>query len=166
MLQTLSLRAKIICIFIAMTTIVLAGEGVMVWYTYRIDTMFDTMVEKEFLLYRTAQDMELALANQKGLLTYYLVDGDGKWLKSLGEHRQLFNQYLERAKAMQLNDRQQQMIDRIGNTMNIPRQKMSPSKTTRASSNWGRFPACTRSSGRSFSFYLNSAGPSARTNGD
>lgn len=113
MLRTLSLRAKIICIFIAMTAIVLAGEGVMVWYTYRIDTMFDTMVEKEFLLYRTAQDMEIALANQKGLLTYYLVDGDGKWLKSLGQHRQLFNQYLERARAMQLNDRQQRMIDRI-----------------------------------------------------
>ncbi len=41
--------------------------------------------------------MELALANQKGLLTYYLVDGDVKWLKSLGEYRQVFYQIIEQA---------------------------------------------------------------------
>ena len=111
--QTLSLRGKIIGIFVAMIGIVLVGEGGMLWYTYRMESMVATMVEKEFLLYRTAQDMELALANQKGLLTYYLVDGDPKWLKSLGQQREIFNHYLARAQAMELHADQQQIIASI-----------------------------------------------------
>ena len=86
----------------------------MLWYAYRMDAMLGTMVEKEFMLYRTAQDMELALANQKGLLTYYLVDGDGNWLKSLGQQREIFNRYLQEAKAMPLNGEQRQMLAEIG----------------------------------------------------
>ena len=113
MQNALSLRAKIIAIFIAMITIVLVGEGGMLWYTYRMDSMVSTMVEKEFLLYRTAQDMELTLANQKGLLTYYLVDGDAKWLKALGQQREIFNRYLEQARAMELQAEQQERIHLI-----------------------------------------------------
>jgi hypothetical protein len=41
----------------------------MFWYTYQIDNILSSTVEKEFVLYKTAQDMEIALANQKGLLT-------------------------------------------------------------------------------------------------
>jgi signal transduction histidine kinase len=108
--RTLSLRGKIITTFTAIITIVLIGEGWMLWYTNRIETMFGSMVDKEFLLYRTAQDMEIALANQKGLLTYYLVDGNGKWLKALGEQRQLFNHYLERTSSIDLNAWQRQQL--------------------------------------------------------
>jgi len=114
MLYTLSLRDKVLGLFIAMIVIVLVGEGGMLWYAHRMDAMLGTIVEKEFLLYRTAQDMELALANQKGLLTYYLVDGDTKWLQSLGQQREIFNRYLQEAKAMQLNGEQQQMLTKIG----------------------------------------------------
>ncbi len=114
MFHTLSLRGKILGVFITMVVMVLVGEGGMLWHTYRIDTMLGTMVEKEFLLYRTGQDMELALANQKGLLTYYLVDGDGKWLQSLGQQREIFNSYLERARALSLNAKQRDMIAGIG----------------------------------------------------
>lgn len=114
MSQASSLSGKIIGIFVGMIGIVLVGEGGMLWYTYHMEHMISTMVEKEFLLYRTAQDMELALANQKGLLTYYLVDGDPKWLKSLGQQREIFNRYLEQARAMDLHGEQQEMIARIG----------------------------------------------------
>ncbi|MFH0782606.1 MAG: ATP-binding protein [Pseudomonadota bacterium] len=119
MLHALSLRGKIIGIFIAMIVIVSVGEGGMLWYTYHMDDMLDTMVEKEFLLYRTGQDMELALANQKGLLTYYLVDGDSKWLKSLGQQREKFNRYLEQAKTMRLNAEQREMIENIAQKFDI-----------------------------------------------
>jgi signal transduction histidine kinase len=113
MLNTLSLRAKIVGIFVAMISIVLVGEGGMLWYTFSMDSMVSTMVEKEFLLYRTAQDMELTLANQKGLLTYYLVDGDSKWLKSLSQQREVFNRYLEQARAMDLHPEQRTQINLI-----------------------------------------------------
>ena len=113
MFTALSLRSKIGCIFGAMAIIVVIGGGSMLWYTRQIDTMLVSMVNKEFVLYKTAQDMELALANQKGLLTYYLVDGDAKWLKSLGEYRQIFYQIIEQTKRLELNEKQRRAIEVI-----------------------------------------------------
>jgi CHASE3 domain sensor protein len=103
----LSLRTRILAIFSAMAAIVTGGGLCMLWYTYQIDNAFCTMVNKELVLYKIAGDMELGLANQKGLLTYYLVDGDGKWLKSLGQYRQIFQQNLDKALSFDLSPEQQ-----------------------------------------------------------
>lgn len=113
MLPAWGLRSKIISIFIAMAAIVLAGGGGLFWYTYQIDRSLGAMVDKEIVLYKTAQDMELALANQKGFLTYYFVDGDGTWLESLGKYRQIFSLYLERAASLELTAAQRQTLDLI-----------------------------------------------------
>lgn len=113
MLANLSLRSKIGCIFSAMAIIVMIGGTSMLWYTHQIDTMLISIVNKEFVLYKTAQDMELALANQKGLLTYYLVDGDVKWLKTLGEYRQIFYQIIKQAQSLDLTPKQRRAIEVI-----------------------------------------------------
>ncbi len=110
----LSLRSKLGSIFIAMAVVVLLGGGSMLWYTQKMDTMLVSMVNKEFVLYKTAQDMELALANQKGLLTYYLVDGDMKWLKLLGQYRQIFYQIIEQAQSLTLTPEQRHSLEVIG----------------------------------------------------
>jgi signal transduction histidine kinase len=110
----LSLRSKLGSIFIAMAVVVLLGGGSMLWYTQKMDTMLVSMVNKEFVLYKTAQDMELALANQKGLLTYYLADGDMKWLKLLGQYRQIFYQIIEQAQSLTLTPEQRHSLEVIG----------------------------------------------------
>ena len=86
MIKHLTLRSKIFFIFMVMAAITVAGGIIMLWYTYKIDNMLVTMVQKEIVLYKAAQEMELALANQKGFLTYYFVDGNDKWLESLGKN--------------------------------------------------------------------------------
>jgi signal transduction histidine kinase len=111
---TLSLRGKIVAVFAAMVAMVMIGEAVILWYASQMNTLLATVIDHEFQLYRTAQDMELALANQKGLLTYYLVDGDNKWLQSLGEQREIFRRYLERARDLELDDQQAKRIKEIG----------------------------------------------------
>lgn len=113
MLTDLSLRSRISYIFMVMVIIVAVGGGSMFWYTNQIDTMVVSMVDKEFVLYKTAQDMELALANQKGFLTYYLVDGNGKWLKALGQYRQMFYQLLEEAQDLDLTAQQRHSLEII-----------------------------------------------------
>lgn len=116
MLSALSLRTRIVLIFSMMALVVGLGGGGMAWYTHQIDTMLVSMVQKEFVLYKTAQDMELALANQKGFLTYYLVDGDGKWLKSLGQYRQVFYQIIDQAESLELTAKQRRSIEVISDT--------------------------------------------------
>ena len=98
----LSLRAKITCIFSVIAGIVLAGGASLFWYSYQADSSIRVMVEKELFLYKAAQDMELALANQKGFLTYYFVDGDEKWLAALTTYRRIFSQAMERAVSLNL----------------------------------------------------------------
>jgi len=118
MFAAMSLRARIGCIFTAMAVIVIFGGGSMLWYTHRMDNMLLAMVNREFVLYKTAQDMELALANQKGLLTYYLVDGDVKWLQSLGEYRQVFYQIIDKARRLELTPQQKKAIEVIAEKYN------------------------------------------------
>ena len=108
MSAALSLRSKIGFIFSAMTIIVMVGGSSMLWYTRQIDAMVVSLVNKEFVLHRTAQNMELALANQKGFLTYYLIDGDVRWLKLLGEYRQIFYQFIEEAQRLELTPKQRE----------------------------------------------------------
>jgi signal transduction histidine kinase len=110
----LSLRGRIIAVFAAMVAMVMIGEAIILWYASHMNSLLATVIEREFQLYRTGQDMELALANQKGLLTYYLVDGDNKWLQSLGEQREIFRRYLERARELELDDQQERRIQAIG----------------------------------------------------
>ena len=110
MLAVLSLRSRIGIIFSAIAIIVVIGGASMLWYTHQMDTMLVSMVNKDFILYKTAQNMELALANQKGLLTYYLVDGDTKWLKSLGEYRQIFYQIIADAQRLDLTHKQREAL--------------------------------------------------------
>ena len=113
MLPVLSLRTKIISLFTGMAAIVVVAGIALLWYTYRVDTMLGTMVKKELVIYRAAQDMELALANQKGYVTYYLVDGEAKWLEALGQYRQVFAQNLTQTAALDLNVSQRQALEDI-----------------------------------------------------
>ena len=119
MLHYLTLRLKIIYIFSAMAFIALASGIGFLWYSYKIDAMLVTMVEKEVVLFKTAQDMELALANQKGFLTYYFVDGQVKWLKSLGQYREMFRQSLIRASSLNLNQGQREILEKIKSQYDI-----------------------------------------------
>ncbi|MCK5100832.1 MAG: histidine kinase, partial [Desulfobacteraceae bacterium] len=96
-----------------MAAITVAGGIIMLWYTYKIDNMLVTMVQKEIVLYKAAQEMELALANQKGFLTYYFVDGNDQWLESLGRYREIFRKSLDKAYSLQLNEQQKEHLKKI-----------------------------------------------------
>lgn len=113
MLPAWSLRLKIICILSGMAATVLAGAATLFWYTYQFDRLLEAMVDREIVLYKTVHDMEMALANQKGFLTYYFVDGDSKWLQALGKYRQIFSENLERAGALPVTGEQRRDLERI-----------------------------------------------------
>ena len=109
----ISLRAKVFYLFAAMASITLACFILILWYTHQIDNMLINMVQKEVVLYKTAHDMELALANQKGFLTYYFVDGNARWLNNLGQYREMFRQTLKSAFSFDLNEKQRQSLQNI-----------------------------------------------------
>ena len=82
-----------------MVFITLAGGFVTVWYSYKMERLLTAVTEKELAAFQTAEALEMALANQKGFVSYYFIEGDPEWLRQLGEYRQIFKERLKDAFA-------------------------------------------------------------------
>ncbi len=77
--------------------ITLMGGMVMMLYTYRMETLLNSIFSKYLTALQTAEALEIALVNQKGFVSYYFIDGDPDWLRQLGEYRQIFKERLHEA---------------------------------------------------------------------
>jgi len=78
----------------------MGGGGIMVWYTYRMQHLLSHIVDRNVATFRAALTLENALANQKGFVTYFVLDGDPDWLRQLGEFRQIFRQRLDNVRLL------------------------------------------------------------------
>jgi signal transduction histidine kinase len=96
----ISLRLRVYILLCAIVAINLGGGIVLVWYTYRMETLLTSITEKNLAAFQTAQELETALVNQKGFVSYYYLDGDPAWLKQLGEYRQIFKERLNHAREL------------------------------------------------------------------
>ena len=80
-------------VFIALGTLVsitIVGAVVMIWYTYKMEDLLATMIDNNLSAFEAAEELEIALINQKGFVTYYFQDGNPDWLRQLGEYREIF----------------------------------------------------------------------------
>ncbi|MBN2418950.1 MAG: MCP four helix bundle domain-containing protein [Deltaproteobacteria bacterium] len=91
------LRFRIYVLLIALVFITCSGGIVTVWYTYRIEGMFSHLLDKNIAAFRIVEELETALVNQKGFVTYFLLDADPDWLRQLGEYRQVFKERIREA---------------------------------------------------------------------
>ncbi len=99
MWERFTMRSKVLGVLGALMLINLLGGGVMVWYTYRIETLLIDVAEKNMAAYQSAESLAISLVNQKGFVSYYFMDGDPDWLRQLGEYRQIFKERLQEAQA-------------------------------------------------------------------
>jgi signal transduction histidine kinase len=109
----LNLRTRIYLLLSGLSLITLLGGGVLVWYTYRIEGLLSLVADKHLAAFQTAEALETALVNQKGFVTYYLLDSDPDWLRQLGEYRQIWTARLTEAKAQADTREQKQAVGRI-----------------------------------------------------
>jgi len=93
--------------------ITMAGGMVTVWYTYQMEHLLTAITEKDLAAFRTAEALEIALANQKGFVSYYFIEGDAEWLRQLGEFRQIFKERLNDALQLAESERERDALIRI-----------------------------------------------------
>ncbi len=98
-------------ILAALVFITLMGGLVMVWYTYRIENLLSSIINRNLAAYQAAEALETALVNQKGFVSYYFLDGDPDWLRQLGEYRQIFKERLNSAHSLAENQQQKEAIN-------------------------------------------------------
>jgi len=108
-----SLRARILLPLAGLVMITLGGGAVMIWWTYRIEGLFASVLETNVSRLRTAAELETALMRQKGFVSYYFLDGDPTWLKQLEESRQAFKRELLKARESSPSEPEQNVLGQI-----------------------------------------------------
>ena len=111
--RKISLRVRIYAILIALVMITMAGGIVTVWYTYQMEHLLTAVTEKDLAAFQTAEALVVALANQKGFVSYYFIEGDAEWLRQLGEYRQIFKERLNDALQLAENEPEKKALFQI-----------------------------------------------------
>lgn len=114
----ITLRKRIYVVVAALVFITFAGGVVMIWYTYRMDSLLTAITDENLAALEAAEDLQTALANQKGFVTYFFLDGDPDWLRQLGEYRQIFKTRLDKARNLAATPEQQRAIRNIESEYN------------------------------------------------
>lgn len=113
MWNRINLRTRIYTILTILILITLGGGIVTFWYTYRMQDLLSQIIDEKQESFQAAEELEIALVNQKGFVSYYFLDGDPKWLKKLDEYRKIFKEHLNQARLRAGNQRQKEAINRI-----------------------------------------------------
>ncbi|MBW2297381.1 MAG: histidine kinase, partial [Deltaproteobacteria bacterium] len=109
----INLSKRIYILLCSLVLITSAGGIILVWYTYRIDERLTRIIEKNIAAYRAAEELETALVNQKGFVSYYLLDSNPDWLRQLGTYRQIFKERLRITRDLAEDSQQKEAINRI-----------------------------------------------------
>lgn len=113
MWRKIQLRTRLFAILAGLVLISFIGGSVMIGYTYRIERLLSDVIDNHLTALEAAEALEIALVNQKGFVSYYLMDNNPDWLRQLGEYRQIFKERLQTAKQMSEGTSQREAIDRI-----------------------------------------------------
>ncbi|MFH1538846.1 MAG: ATP-binding protein [bacterium] len=109
----LNLRTRIFIIVAALMVITLTGGSVMLWYAYRTNFVFASMIDTDVAALHAAEELEKALAMQKGFATYYFLNGNPEWLERLNQHRRSFDEWLKKARESTRTDEAKEILDQI-----------------------------------------------------
>ncbi len=107
------LRKRIYIVLASLVLITFMGGVVMIWYTYRIDEHISAVADENVVALEAAEDLQIALANQKGFVSYYFLDRNPDWLRQLGEYQKRFDRKLNEAQSLVQMPEQKETIDRI-----------------------------------------------------
>lgn len=91
----LSLKARIYLVNAILLTITVIGAVMMIWYTYKIEKVFNQIIHKNMAILRATEALERSLIDQKGFVSYFFLDNNLEWLSRLAHYRSVFDRNLE-----------------------------------------------------------------------
>ncbi len=100
MWHRLTLKVRLFLILGSLAIISSAGSILTVWYSLHTEIILDDLIQKHISGYQTAVSLEMALANQKGFVSYFIQDGDTKWLDKLDRYQSIFDSRLADARRL------------------------------------------------------------------
>jgi signal transduction histidine kinase len=119
MWRSISLRFRIYVLLGAIVFITLMGGLVLVWYTYRMEGLLITITKKNLAALQAAETLETTLINQKGFVSYYIIDGDPNWLRQLARYRRVFQDHLTEVRSLIDSNPQEKAVQQLANEYNL-----------------------------------------------
>ena len=111
--QRIGIRGRIYILLGLVVAATAAGGAATFWYAHRLENLLGGVIRKELDAFQSAESLVVALAQQKGFVSYYFIDGDPEWLRKLGVHRGIFIAQLEQARRSAVADSEKAALDRI-----------------------------------------------------
>lgn len=109
----MSLRQRVYLANLVLLAITVAGAIVMIWYSYKTEALFSSIVDRHIPVYQTAEALETSLLNQKGYLSYYLLDNNPDWLLQLSRVQEQFSEQLKAARPLIREPWEKEALNRI-----------------------------------------------------
>jgi signal transduction histidine kinase len=113
MWKRLSLRTRILVLLIALVLTTMGGGLVTLWHNEAMDSLLTSLIEKNVASYHAADELQTALLQQKGFLTYYFLDGNPDWLKEIEQYNVIFEDWLQKAGKSAYTEAMQEIIAQI-----------------------------------------------------
>ena len=113
MLNRLSLRIKIMFAICALVAIAMLGGSTTIWMVHRMNSAVSSVISYKVAALNVSQELESSLAMQRGLLSYYYIDGNSEWLTQLDRHRFEFEGWLKKAREFADSDRDREILNEI-----------------------------------------------------
>jgi len=96
----LSLKNRVYLVNAILVCITLIGAMLMIWYTYKTEKIFREIIDRNVVIFQSAEALSTSLVNQKGFISYYLLDGDPAWIDDLKQYMALFEKHLATVKSL------------------------------------------------------------------
>jgi signal transduction histidine kinase len=100
-------------ILAALVLTTLGGGLVTMWHTYQMGHLFTSVMDSAVMGLQAAEELETALVRQKGLTTYYFLDGNPDWLSQLEELRESFHTWLKKARSSAQTNNERNILNQI-----------------------------------------------------
>jgi len=113
MWKRLSLRARILVLLIALVLTTISGGLVTLWHNEAMDSLLTSLIDKNVASYHAAEELQTALLQQKGYLTYYFLDGNPSWLQEIAQYNSSFENWLKKARESAYTEAMREIIAQI-----------------------------------------------------
>ncbi|MGC9965915.1 MAG: ATP-binding protein [Syntrophobacteraceae bacterium] len=113
MLKRFSLRAKIMFAIGTLVVIAMLGGSTTIWMVHLMDSAVSSVIRTKVAALNVSQELESSLAMQRGLLSYYYIDGNSEWLTQIDQHRYEFESWLKKAREFADSDRERELLNDI-----------------------------------------------------
>jgi len=109
----LSLKSRVYLVNAILLCITVIGAVLMIWYTYKTEKIFKEIIDKNIVIFQSAEALGTSLVNQKGFVSYYLLDQDPAWIEQLNKYRNFFKEHLVTVKSLVEEEWEKEAIAQI-----------------------------------------------------